>query len=326
MPRSTRDAQEPDAGPSTDPDAAVEEVVTDLLGELGHDPDASPSERSRPSRKANRDDDDDDSPDDDADLDDDALDDPDDDEADIDDESDEDEDDDEADEFDEEDDSDYAELRRERDELVAQRDRDRIAAERAEAERTANDRARAYQVREREGYDYFERRGQALDDLEERIIADAQRSVNPQQYLQNGLRRVRTDRKALAAERERWFTEFEAGKNAPRNEQMLDLAIRAMVAEAQVEHGLSHAEAAQLRTFAKKYPDPELVGAEFDRILESRELSKKLAKSSARKVRKRAAREIADKTPRPGQGRRSSSRPARTVDEELDRVLSVAPF
>lgn len=295
-----------------------------MLDVLGESPDASPPERSRPSRKADRDDDD---PDDDPDLDDDVdADDPDDDEADLDDDPDGDDDEDEPDEFDEEDDSDYAELKRQHEELIAQRERDRIAAERAESERLSHERARAYQQREREGIDYFERRAQALDDLEERIIVDAARSVNPQQYLQNGLRRVRTDRKALAAERERWFNEFEAGKNAPRNEQMLDLAIRAMVAEAQVEHGLSHAEAAQLRTFAKKYPDPELVGAEFDRILDARELSKKLAKSSARKVRKRAAREIADKTPRPGQGRRSSSRPARTVDEEIDRVLSVAPF
>lgn len=307
--RPLSSAAEPTADPSSDSD-----LLNDIAELFGESPagDASPNSRSRKRAATPDEEPTDDDPSPDAEDDEDDLTD---DEPAEDDEAEPDDDEDAEDDLDEDE---LEAIRRERDTYAEQLERQQAQAERERREAEAHATEQRWQQRKHEGMAHFDRIDADLDEREERLAASFSRSTTPEQYVLNGIRQIRNERKQNAAKRLQWNDEFTQNYNAKQGEQMLDITIRAMVAEARLEHGLTFDEGAQLAEFARKYPDPDLVGREFDRLMAARDTTKKSARAAARKARQRVAREFADATPRPGQGKRSA-RPPRERGED-DRL------
>lgn len=307
----THDAAEPGA----DLDSLLDDVAVDIGAELRESP-----PRSTPPADEDEADDEDFDPDEDEDEDseDDGDDEEEDDDADDEDSDDPDDDADDEDD-DEEEDDDEDDLRRQLEELRRREDARKLAEARAEEERKARARDAAWTRRWNEGQQWFSTKYAQLDRAEAQVYEQAQRAVNPTEFIRQNMARINAERKQVEQNHREWDAKYHQNFYKDQTSVLLDLSVRSFVAEARAEYQLTVSETATLYEFARKYPDPELAARELERILSARRSTKKARKSAAAKERQKAAREIAKKTPRPGQGRRSQ-RPPKNLEEYVDRL------
>lgn len=282
--------------------AEAEAALDDLVGEIAEEAEAPPpTRRAKPGKKAEADPDTDNSDDDSVEDDD-----TDESESGYEDSSDDDEvEDDEDSEFDDEDSEDIEAIRAERDRLRAEKEAARLHAEREEEARKARETQAKWDNLWAEGQRYWKGRKEA-------VYAAAQKSPNPTAYIRANLDRIEQDQGV-------WEADFNKNYAKPRTQASVDLAIRTAVAEARVEYGLSESEATKLLKFARKFPDAELISERLEEIIESRSDAIEAGKRTSKRVRQQAAKELASKTPRVGQGRRTTKKP-KDLNEYVDSL------
>jgi hypothetical protein len=233
---------------------------------------------------------------------------------------DEEESDEESEDADDFDDDEYAQIRRERDEALAEKARIEREQQRAKEIADAEAEEARWADTRHKGMAHYDGIEQDLDRREEHLLANYHRANNPQDALARGMRQIRMERKQAAIGRARWLADHKDAYYAKQNEYATDMAIRMTVAELTNDYQLTTAEQTRLKRFAKRNPDPEEFGIEFKALLADREAAKEYAKRAGRKAVRDKARDMAANTPRLGRGQ-ARQKKVDGIDDYIDRAV-----